>query len=237
MHKTRSTGFSKQKAETRTEEGHESFPKNSTETAEPLLLGGQVNVPNSFRGDAFYPKLNSETSWPQVKHLTIFQGGKMLVLGPGTQINQMTFVFEGQPTPPKTRPKLEPKDQGFQVYFRTTPHPVTVTTRIISFLVGNPYKPSFVAVTGWGVDQRYINLLYTLDVYHPLWKSLRRTSKGTGATTWRMLLQVGGWDLWVTERSVSFFIAFGKLTITFFGSMYGVYRIHVWCIGKVESVE
>ena len=31
-------------------------------------------------------------------------------------------------------------------------HAVTVTTRIIPFLVGNPYKPSFVTVTGWGVD-------------------------------------------------------------------------------------
>ena len=34
-----------------------------------------------------------------------------------------------------------------------------------------------------------------------------------------------------------FFIAFGKLNMTFFGYRYGVYRIHVWCIGKVESVE
>ena len=34
--------------------------------------------------------------------------------------------------------------------FRSTPHPVTVTTRIITFLVGNPYKPSFATVTGWG---------------------------------------------------------------------------------------
>ncbi len=37
-----------------------------------------------------------------------------------------------------------------------TPHPVTVTTRIITFLVGNPYKPSFATVTGWGVDPRYM---------------------------------------------------------------------------------
>ena len=35
---------------------------------------------------------------------------------------------------------------------RSTPHPVTVTTRIITFLVGNPHKPSFATVTGWGVD-------------------------------------------------------------------------------------
>ena len=38
------------------------------------------------------------------------------------------------------------------LYLGTTPHPVTVTTRIITFLIGNPYKPSFVTVTGWGVD-------------------------------------------------------------------------------------
>jgi len=35
----------------------------------------------------------------------------------------------------------------FELY---TPHPVTVTTRIIPFLEGNPYKPSFVTVTAWG---------------------------------------------------------------------------------------
>ena len=44
------------------------------------------------------------------------------------------------------------------VYFRSTPLPVTVTTRIITFLVGDPYKPSFATVTGWGVDPRYIYL-------------------------------------------------------------------------------
>ena len=42
------------------------------------------------------------------------------------------------------------------VYLRSTPHPVTVTTRIVTFLVGNPYKPSFATVTGWGVDPRFI---------------------------------------------------------------------------------
>ena len=41
------------------------------------------------------------------------------------------------------------------IWFGTTPHPVTVTTRIITFLIGNPYKPSFVIVTGWGVDLTY----------------------------------------------------------------------------------
>ncbi len=35
-----------------------------------------------------------------------------------------------------------------KILVRSTPHPVTVTTRIITFLVGNPYKPSFATVTG-----------------------------------------------------------------------------------------
>ncbi len=34
------------------------------------------------------------------------------------------------------------------IYFGLSPCPVTVTTRTITFLVGNPYKPSFVTVTG-----------------------------------------------------------------------------------------
>ena len=42
------------------------------------------------------------------------------------------------------------------LYLRSTPHPVTVTTRIITYLVGNPYKPSFATVTGWGVDPNFI---------------------------------------------------------------------------------
>ena len=35
----------------------------------------------------------------------------------------------------------------------STPHPVAMTTSMITCLVGNPYKPSFVDLTGWGVDQ------------------------------------------------------------------------------------
>ena len=42
------------------------------------------------------------------------------------------------------------------LYVRSTPHPVTVAKRIITFLVGNPYKPSFATVTGWGVDPIYM---------------------------------------------------------------------------------
>ena len=52
----------------------------------------------------------------------------------------------------------------YDVYIGTTPHPVTVTTRIIPFLVGNPYKPSFVTVTGWGVDRKYTYVYCTFKL-------------------------------------------------------------------------
>ncbi len=35
------------------------------------------------------------------------------------------------------------------------PLPVTVTTRIIAFLIGNPYKPAFATVTGRGPPLKY----------------------------------------------------------------------------------
>ena len=40
-------------------------------------------------------------------------------------------------------------------YIGLFPHPVTVTTRIVTFLIGNPYKPSFVTVTGRGNNPIY----------------------------------------------------------------------------------
>ena len=49
-----------------------------------------------------------------------------------------------------------------QLYLRSTPHPVTVTTRIIAFLVGNPYKPSFATVTVRGPYPSY-----TLEIQTP----------------------------------------------------------------------
>ena len=40
--------------------------------------------------------------------------------------------------------------------FGLSPCPVTVTTRIIEFLVGDPYKPSFAIVTGKGDNPSYL---------------------------------------------------------------------------------
>ena len=42
------------------------------------------------------------------------------------------------------------------IYLGYGPFPVTVTTRIITFLVGNPYKPLFATVTGKGPHPIYI---------------------------------------------------------------------------------
>ena len=44
-----------------------------------------------------------------------------------------------------------------------SPVPVTVTTRIITFIGGDPYKPSFATVTGRGTTQ-LINLFFFLLV-------------------------------------------------------------------------
>ena len=43
------------------------------------------------------------------------------------------------------------------LYIESTPHPgFQSPPGIITCLVGNRYKPSFVTVTGWGVDQTSI---------------------------------------------------------------------------------
>ena len=49
------------------------------------------------------------------------------------------------------------------VHVGTTPQPETVTTRILPFVVGNPCKPSFVTVSGWGVDLKYMITQYLSD--------------------------------------------------------------------------
>ena len=63
---------------------------------------------------------------------------------------------------------------GFDLFFGTTPHPVTVNTRIIPFLVGNPYKPSFVTVPGWGGQPNLFSLFLAWDPGMPgFWCSRR----------------------------------------------------------------
>ena len=50
------------------------------------------------------------------------------------------------------------------IFLGATPLPVTNTTRIIKFVVGNPYKPRFAAVTGWGVDPGRSIILHSLSL-------------------------------------------------------------------------
>ena len=104
-------------------------------------------------------KPSSESPFPVV----YFQGLWLLVLGSVTGTYLTIF---GRLLISKESGKLHSTDsltpttkKGvciYNVYVGTTPHPVTVTTRIITFLIGNPYKPSFVTVTGWGVDRMYM---------------------------------------------------------------------------------
>ncbi len=68
-------------------------------------------------------------------------------------------------TPPKTNIMSRTGSAGIKgdrisrlfhpIYLGLSPLPVTVTTRIIIFFVGDPYKPSFVTVTGRGDNPRY----------------------------------------------------------------------------------
>ena len=53
---------------------------------------------------------------------------------------------------------------NYMLYFGCGPLPVTVTTRIITFLVGNPYKPSFTTVTGRGPHPSYIHIIKILNI-------------------------------------------------------------------------
>ena len=50
------------------------------------------------------------------------------------------------------------------VYLGCGPLTVTVTTRIITFLVGDPYKPSFITVTVRGPYPRYIPVSYRIKI-------------------------------------------------------------------------
>ena len=62
-----------------------------------------------------------------------------------------------------------------------SPLPVTVTTRVITFLVGDPYKPSFATVTGSGDNPMYpsFNFCFCLNFLIETKKSESRTQQKT----------------------------------------------------------
>ena len=75
------------------------------------------------------------------------------------------------------------------LYIGCGPLPVAVTARIITFLVGNPYKPLFATVTGKGPHPSY-KYIYTAQLAN---------NRYLCAMLWAMLLMVPNsftWDLW-----------------------------------------
>ena len=66
---------------------------------------------------------------------------------------------------------------GVYIYIGLSPLPVTVTTRNITFLVGDPYKPSFATVTGRGDNPIYIYIMFafleTVIFIKSIWVSLK----------------------------------------------------------------
>ena len=60
-----------------------------------------------------------------------------------------------------------PKRLIIDIYVGLPPCPVTVTNRIVIFLVGDPYKPSFTTVTGRGDNPIYDHIYVTYTVHIP----------------------------------------------------------------------
>ena len=69
------------------------------------------------------------------------------------------------------------------VYLGTTPQPVTMTTRILPILVGNPYKCSFVTVTGWWPPQTKTVLPLFVNISPP------------GKAFLKMIVLLSRWDM------------------------------------------
>ena len=64
------------------------------------------------------------------------------------QLNTMGTLGPGYNHRRYTWPNRYPQKKVYMLDL--PPHPVAVTTRKMTFFVGNPYKPSCVTATGWG---------------------------------------------------------------------------------------
>ena len=102
------------------------------------------------------------------------------------------------------------------IYLRSTPHPVTVTTRIITFLVGNPYKPSFATVTGWGVDPIYTQQTGLMGV--------------TSIFSKKWIQEVSSWPVGVSGYEMLYFFGMLHTTQLYFGIFFISHeiRIPIW---------
>ena len=66
------------------------------------------------------------------------------------------------------------------IYVGLSPLPVRVTTRIITFLVGNPYKPSFPLLLGGGTTQ-YLRHSQHRKISSFIWSSIQQQVETSGA--------------------------------------------------------
>ena len=82
----------------------------------------------------------------------------------------------------KLQEQQKPWSRWKGIEWNYPPHPgFQSPPGLFQFLVGNPYKPSFVTLTGWGVDQRYplyiyiyiaklqVNFHYSTSWWSPKW--------------------------------------------------------------------
>ena len=65
------------------------------------------------------------------------------------------MIGESPSRDPKQNPIIQHPTLKINLWIGLSPFPVIVTTRIITFLVGNPYKPSFATITGKGDNPTY----------------------------------------------------------------------------------
>ena len=132
---------------------------------EKLALNSISRVDSSFHGDFWGININSSYSW----FVFSLVGSIFALWDQLTKILRLVlFVFflcwvSWVPNEKKLRKNLWKKMARKDVYFGLSPLPVRVTTRIITFLVGNPYKPSFPLLLGGGTTQC---ILYSLLKKH-----------------------------------------------------------------------
>ena len=108
-----------------------------------------------FSPRSFFATTFSRTFWPISKWGTWWSVLKALSLKHHISPSALTYLaYHHRGATPLMFSILDRID----VYVGSTPPPrMPVTSRIIPFLVGNPYKPLFVTVTGWAVDRMYMS--------------------------------------------------------------------------------
>ena len=111
-------------------------PKNVDTGYDPCQFAGEQGLPSNLSKVVHNPLLSP--SWWNLKMM----------------VSKKNLLFPQCPTHRVKQPlnfgSMSTLNRSYCAFFRLSPFPVTVTTRNIPFLVGDPYKPSFATVTGRG---------------------------------------------------------------------------------------